>query len=89
VAEAERETFARADVSGLPPREARAVASAVEQASVDAFRTGMTISALLVALGGAIGLALIRNPARAVRAEGCAGGQLAGVPEEVGIAPRT
>ncbi len=83
VEEAKRQTFAEADTSGLAPREARAVASAVEDASVDAFRTGVGISAALVALGGLLGLAFIENPRRVVRAEGCAGGQLAGVPEDV------
>jgi len=35
---------------------------------------------VLVALGGLLGLAWIRNPRRAVRCEDCAGGQLAGQP---------
>lgn len=86
VAQAKRQTFARADVAGLPPREAVTVARAVDDAAVDAFRLGMGIAAALVALGGVLGLALIRNPERVVRAEGCPGGQLAGVPEEAALA---
>ena len=57
---------------------------AVQAASVHAFHVGIGISAVLVALGGLLGLALIRNPRRAVRCEDCAGGQFAGQPVEVG-----
>ena len=57
-----------------------AVAHAVQSASVHAFHVGIGISAALVALGGLLGLAGIRNPRRAVRCEDCAGGQLAGQP---------
>jgi hypothetical protein len=67
-------------VSGLPPGEAATVAAATEAASVAAFHAGMAISAALVALGGVIGLAFIRDPRRAVRCAGCPGGQLAGAP---------
>ena len=38
------------------------------------------ISAVLVALGGVLGLVGIRNPRRVVRCEDCAGGQIAGQP---------
>jgi EmrB/QacA subfamily drug resistance transporter len=45
------------------PRGQRATAQAVlERSSVDAFRTGMTLSALLVAAGGLISAAGVRNP---------------------------
>lgn len=81
VAQARTQTFTQADTTGLPPRDARAVATAVQDASVHAFHVGMGISATLVALGGLLGLAFIVNPARVVRAEGCSGGQIAGVPE--------
>jgi hypothetical protein len=40
------------------------------------------IAAVLVALGGVLGLAGIRNPRRAVAAEDCRGGQLYGVPRD-------
>lgn len=80
---AKQQTLAQAHTPGLPPREAREVASAVEDASVSAFHTAMAISAALVALGGIVGLAGIVNPRREVEAEGCAGGQIAGVPEDV------
>ena len=57
-----------------------AVSDAVQSASVHAFHAGMEISALMVALGGLLGLAGIRNQRPAVRCEDCAGGQLAGQP---------
>ncbi|MEA2182628.1 MAG: hypothetical protein QOF69_1813, partial [Solirubrobacteraceae bacterium] len=76
VAQARRQTFARVD----PVRAGPEVARAVQSASVDAFHVGIGISATLVALGGLLGLAGIRNPRRVVRCEDCAGGQLAGQP---------
>ena len=45
-----------------------------------AFHVGIGISATLVALGGVLGLAGIRNPRRAVRCQDCPGGQFAGQP---------
>ncbi|MDX6683024.1 MAG: hypothetical protein QOG94_3063 [Solirubrobacteraceae bacterium] len=83
VAVARERTLARADTRGLPAVEARAVAGAVRDASVRAFRTGIAIAAGLVALGGLLGLAGIVNPRRDVSAAGCCGGQLVGMPEEL------
>ncbi len=77
-------TLAQADTANLEPGEAEVIADAVEAAAVDAFRTGVGVAALLVALGGVIGLAGIRNPRRIVPAQDCAGGALAGAPEVVG-----
>jgi hypothetical protein len=51
---------------------------------VHAFHVGIGIAATLVAFGGVLGLAGIRNPRRAVRSEGCAGGQIAGQPVDAG-----
>jgi hypothetical protein len=82
VRHAQDRVLIRADVSGLPAHEAARVAGAIEAASVDAFHTGMAISAGLVALGGLLGLAFVRNPRRAVPSAGCAGGQLAGAPAD-------
>jgi EmrB/QacA subfamily drug resistance transporter len=79
---ARRQTFARADTAGIPPAQARTVSVAVRDASVDAFRTGMGISAGLVALGGVLGLVGIVNPRRRVACEGCSGGALTGAPVE-------
>jgi hypothetical protein len=58
------------------------VARATEDASVHAFHVAIATSAVLVGLGGVLGLVGIRNPRREVRSRDCAGGQLAGVPEE-------
>lgn len=49
--------------------------------SVRAFHEAVVICAALVATGGIAGALGITNPRRAVRAENCPGGQLAGVPE--------
>jgi len=90
VAHARAQTFARADVRGVPPAQARVVSAAVLDASTSAFHVGMGVSAALVALGGFVGLAGVRNPRRDVLAEGCPGGQIAGVPEDLGAsAPET
>ncbi|WP_354699333.1 Multidrug resistance protein Stp [Paraconexibacter sp. AEG42_29] len=76
LAEARGSTLSRVDpaVVGAP------VAEAVEDASVGAFRVGIGIGAVLVGLGGLLGLVGIRNPRREVRCEDCPGGQLAGQP---------
>jgi EmrB/QacA subfamily drug resistance transporter len=80
VAEAKRRTLASVDVSALPAAERAPVSGAVRDASVDAFRLGMGLSAALVALGGILGLVGIVNPRRKVRGEDCAGGQLVAAP---------
>lgn len=46
------------------------------------FHLAMAVSAGLVGLGGVAGALGIRNPARAVSAEGCPGGQIAGAARE-------
>jgi EmrB/QacA subfamily drug resistance transporter len=76
VAQARSQTLARVDSATV----GKPVALAVQAASVHAFHVGIGISAALVALGGALGLAGIRNPRRIVRGQDCAGGQLAGQP---------
>jgi EmrB/QacA subfamily drug resistance transporter len=80
VAQARGETLARLD----PARVGQQVSLAVQSASVHAFHVGILISAVLVAIGGLLGLAGIRNPRRAVRCQDCAGGQLAGQPLDAG-----
>jgi len=82
LAQAHRSTLARVD----PARTGAQVADAVESASVEAFRVAIGISAVLVALGGVVGLVGIRNPRRIVRCEDCAGGQLAGQPVDAAYA---
>jgi EmrB/QacA subfamily drug resistance transporter len=78
VHDAKRLPLGTADVRGVPPRQARAVGVAAQQASVAAFHLGLGVAALLVALGGITGLAGIRNPRRLVLAEECEGGALVG-----------
>jgi EmrB/QacA subfamily drug resistance transporter len=80
VEQAKRRTLARVDVSRVPPAERAVVATAVQDASVHAFGLGLRLSAMLVALGGLLGLVGIVNPRRAVRCQDCPGGQLAGQP---------
>ena len=82
VNEAKDRTLARANPDGLPPTEGRVVTQAAEDAAVTAFHRGVGIAAALVALGGLLGVAGIRNPRRSVPCEGCPGGQLAGAPLE-------
>jgi EmrB/QacA subfamily drug resistance transporter len=81
--QARGQTLARVDAT----RAGTAVANAVQSASVHAFHTGIGISASLVAIGGLLGLAGIRNPRRIVRCEHCAGGQLAGQPLDAARRP--
>ena len=78
VAQAKRLTLGRPSVAGLPPRQARAVISAANHASLESFQVGIGIAGGLVLLGGLIGAVGIQNPRRAVSAEECPGGQLVG-----------
>jgi len=84
VAEAKRLPLGRPSVRSLPPAQAHAVTIAAERASLHSFHMGMMIAALLVALGGLVGAAGIRNPKReAILAERCAGGQLVGASSDI------
>ena len=69
--------------TGLSRPEAAIVRAQVKDASVSGFHLGVGIGAALVALGGLLGAAGLRNPSSAGEGRGCAGGQLAGVPEVV------
>jgi EmrB/QacA subfamily drug resistance transporter len=75
--------LAPANTTGLSPREAAIVRAQVTDASVSGFHLGIGVGAALVALGGLLGAAGLRNPSSAGQAKGCAGGQLTGVPEVV------
>ncbi len=66
---AERRTLARVDPRHLPAGEGRVVARAVSDASVHAFHEAMGLAAALVALGGLLGLAGIRDPRRSGRTD--------------------
>jgi EmrB/QacA subfamily drug resistance transporter len=52
-----------------------------DMASVHAFRDAAVICGALVAAGGVIGALAVIDPPRPLQAEGCSGGQLAGVPK--------
>jgi hypothetical protein len=80
VAQAKRLTLGRPSVAGVPAREASAIVVASNQSSLESFRLGIGVAGTLVIIGGMVGVAGIRNPRRVVRAEHCAGGQLAGTP---------
>ena len=82
VEDAKRQPLAEVVVPGLPPAEQREVTEASEDASISAFRVGIGISTVLVALGGTLGLIGIVNPRRRVEAEDCPGGQLVGMTRE-------
>jgi EmrB/QacA subfamily drug resistance transporter len=83
LAQARSEPLGPPPTAGLDPGRARLVRAEVRSASVSGFHLGVGIGAALVALGGLLGAAGLRNPTCAQRAEGCAGGQITGVPEVV------
>jgi EmrB/QacA subfamily drug resistance transporter len=90
VNEAKRLSLGLPNVHGLPAAQARVVRTAAEQASLHSFHLGMAIAAALVALGGIVGAAGIRNPRKAdeeIHAQSCAGGQLVGASSEIGGGP--
>jgi hypothetical protein len=82
IEDAKRQPLAEVVVPGRPEAEQGEVSDASEDASVSAFRVGIGISTVLVALGGVLGLIGIVNPRRRVEAEDCPGGQLVGMSRE-------
>jgi EmrB/QacA subfamily drug resistance transporter len=74
---------------GVPPGERVLLRATFEDASVHAFRVADTIAAVLVASGGLIALAGIRNPRRRVAAELCPAGALCGASQELVSATRS
>jgi EmrB/QacA subfamily drug resistance transporter len=79
---AAEQPLARVTASNAPPAVRARLAQVSQDASVDAFHLAIGIAALLVALGGALGLAGIVNPRREVKACDCPGGQLVGATAE-------
>lgn len=82
VKRAERAPLSKVTAPNLPAQLRPRVEKAAEDASINSFRTGIGVAALLVALGGVLGLAGLRNPRREVQCRYCAGGQLSGVPAD-------
>jgi EmrB/QacA subfamily drug resistance transporter len=73
------------DTPTLPPAQRVRVRAATVDASRSAFRVGVEIAAGLVAVGGLLGLAGIRDERRRrVDACDCPGGQLVGAPRDAG-----
>jgi len=82
---AKRLPLGRPNVSGLPAAQAHALRIAAEQASLHSFHLGMAIAAALVAIGGLVGVAGIRNPRADVSAASRASAQAAGItPQSTG-----
>ncbi|MGP0102890.1 MAG: MFS transporter [Solirubrobacteraceae bacterium] len=83
LAQAKRLPLGLPDVHALPPAQARALTSAAQQASLHSFHVGMAIASALLAAGGLIGAAGIRNRCGPVTAEHCSSGQLVGTGREL------
>jgi EmrB/QacA subfamily drug resistance transporter len=79
---AKRLPLGQPDVHGVPAAQAHAISLAAQQASLHSFHLGMMIAAALVALGGAVGVAWIRNPQLDIHAATCEGGALVGASPE-------
>ncbi len=78
-AQAKRLPLGRPNVQRPAARTARTRSSqAAEAASLHSFHLGIAVAAALVAVGGLIGVAGIRNPRREVAAAECPGGALVG-----------
>jgi EmrB/QacA subfamily drug resistance transporter len=80
---AKRQPLGSPSLVGVPSGERVLLRATFEDASVHAFRVADTIAAVLVASGGLIALAGIRNPRRRVAAELCPAGALCGASQEL------
>jgi EmrB/QacA subfamily drug resistance transporter len=80
---AKRQPLGSPSLVGVAPGERVLLRATFEDASVHAFRVADTIAAVLVAGGGLIALAGIRNPRRKVAAELCPAGALCGASQEL------
>jgi EmrB/QacA subfamily drug resistance transporter len=80
---AKRQPLGSPSLIGVPPGQRVLLRATFEDASVHAFRVADTIAAVLVAGGGLIALAGLRNPRRTVAAELCPAGALCGASQEL------
>ena len=83
ISRAKRQPLGSPSLIGVPPGERVVLRATFEDASVHAFRVADAIAAVLVAGGGLIALAGIRNPRRRVSAERCPAGALCGASQEL------
>jgi EmrB/QacA subfamily drug resistance transporter len=83
VSDAKARPLTTTTADSVPSSERRSFVSALEYASVQAFRVGIGVSGALVIAGGVVSLAGIRNPRRAVAAAECPGGAICGASQEV------
>jgi EmrB/QacA subfamily drug resistance transporter len=83
IGRAKRQPLGPPSLIGVPSGERVLLRATFEDASVHAFRVADTIAAVLVAGGGLIALAGIRNPRREVAAELCPAGALCGASQEL------
>ena len=83
ISRAKRAPLGSPSLIGVPPSERALLHATFQDASVHAFRVADTIAAILVASGGLIALAGIRNPRRRVAAELCPAGALCGASQEL------
>jgi EmrB/QacA subfamily drug resistance transporter len=83
ISHAKRQPLGSPSLNEVPPGERTLLRATFENASVHAFRVADTIAAVLVAGGGLIALAGIRNPRRRVAAELCPAGALCGASQEL------
>jgi EmrB/QacA subfamily drug resistance transporter len=83
ISRAKRQPLGPPSLIGVPPGERVLLRATFEDAAVHAFRVADTIAAVLVASGGLIALAGIRNPRRRVAAELCPAGALCGASQEL------
>jgi EmrB/QacA subfamily drug resistance transporter len=91
VSEAKRLPLGQPSPHGLSSAQAHAIRVAAQGASLHSFHLGMMIAAALVAVGGLVGAAGIRNPRpeeEEIHASSCPGGQLVGASSELGRATR-
>ena len=78
VEQAKSQPLAAVEVQGVPEDVQASVREAGTDASVGAFRVGIGIATVLVALGGVLGLLGVRNPRRRVEASECPAGSWSG-----------
>ena len=83
ISAAKRQPLGSPSLVGVPLRERVLLRATFDDASVHAFRVADTIAAALVASGGLIAFAGIRNPRRRVAAELCPAGAICGASQEL------